>query len=279
MRASPLIAVACLASLLGVPAVASAQSYGAQAHSPQSYSRGCAADGPRPVLCSLSYRAAIGNERWRTLDADERLSLPAGESAVLQPEGVDQNGRKFPADRLWVGVEPERDCRGLLETSTTNDGQIRLRAGTERGRCTVLIWVPGNLNLEFPLRVEVVSRARDGYSRGEAEHIARSLYAAVLGRQPDAPGLSAAVTEIQRGRLDAQVEAMFGSREFADRSAGMAPAALLEQIYQGLLGREPDSDGVRTYLEQVSRRRAAGVVLSIVRSEEYERQLVGKRLG
>jgi hypothetical protein len=238
----------------------------------------CVADGPRPVVCSLRFQVAVGDERWQSFDLDgDALQIPAGERAVLRPEAFDQNGRRFPEDRLWVGLETDRSCRGLVEVERSEDDSLVLRAGSTRGRCRALVWIPGNLNLEFPLDLEVVSRARDGYSRGEAEHIAERLYWAILGREPDPAGLRAAVVEVQRGRLQAQIEAMLRSPEFTRDSGSLPAPELLDRIYQGLLGRSPDSGGVRTYLDQVSRGRAAQVVLSIVRSEEFEEQLLHKR--
>lgn len=100
--------------------------------------------------------------------------------------------------------------------------------------------------------------------------MATRLYRALLGREPDSEGLVAATREIQRGRLWQQIRAMVGSAEFAQARSRLSAPQLLDQIYRGLLGREADSSGVRTYLGQVERGEVAEVVFSIVRSEEFE---------
>ena len=58
----------------------------------------------------------------------------------------------------------------------------------------------------------------------------------------------------------------------ADRP-GQTAEELLEQIYQGLLGRSVDPGGTRTYLDRVKRREYAAVVTAIVESREYRSRL------
>jgi hypothetical protein len=115
----------------------------------------------------------------------------------------------------------------------------------------------------------------DGYSREQADFVARRLYQAVLGRQIDPDGLTQTIAELQRGDLQKHVEGLVGSREFQQNVSRRQPAAILEQIYRGLLNRAPDSGGVSTYLGDVERRRYAEVVVKIVESPEFERMLPG----
>lgn len=61
-------------------------------------------------------------------------------------------------------------------------------------------------------------------------------------------------------------------RALLDRRVDEAEA-LLEQIYQGLLGRPADPGGRRTYLERIERRRHAAVVMAIVESREFRNRL------
>jgi hypothetical protein len=113
------------------------------------------------------------------------------------------------------------------------------------------------------------------YTREQADFLARRLYQAVLGRAVDPAGLTQTIAELQRGNLERHVTGLVGSREFQQNVGTRQPAAILEQIYRGLLGRLPDSGGVSTYLGDVERRRYVDVVVRIVESPEFERLLPG----
>lgn len=89
----------------------------------------------------------------------------------------------------------------------------------------------------------------------------------------DEDSVRAAVDEIQEGRLRAQVDSMVRSPEFRGKAAELGPEALLAQIYDGLFGRPIDPGGTRTYLPRIQRREYAAVVLTIVDSREFRRQL------
>jgi len=229
----------------------------------------------RPVVVELQvYRAPQGERLRRMTSPRQDLQVPAGGDVELEVRGVDQFGREFPRERMVIGFEPVRECEGLIRIRDRGEGRYTISGGTRRGRCGIVFWVPGNLNLEWPLRVEVTGVARQGYTREQSEIIARALYSALLGRAPDPTGLSAAIAEIQRGRVSSQVDGMLRSGEFTQVRAGMTPQALLEQFYRGLLTREPDSAGVRRYLGDVERGRFARVIADIIQSEEFEARLL-----
>jgi hypothetical protein len=199
------------------------------------------------------------------------VRLAPGEKITLELEPLDQFGRIFPVNRSGFEANFDRRCpRSLLRLRELDANRFEIESDRERGRCELLVWVPGNLNLEWSVPIEVRGLALTGYSRSQSEALATRLYRAILGREPDSEGLVAATREIQRGRLWQQILAMVGSAEFAQARSRLSSPQLLDQIYRGLLGREADSSGVRTYLGQVERGEVAEVVFSIVRSEEFE---------
>jgi hypothetical protein len=114
------------------------------------------------------------------------------------------------------------------------------------------------------------------YSRREADLIGARLFPAIVGRDGDATSFAAASAQILLGHLDAQVEAMFNSPEFREKSAGMTPAQLLDQIYQGLLDRKADDGGIRSYLREVEQRQYASVVMRIIGDTEFETRVLGR---
>lgn len=111
------------------------------------------------------------------------------------------------------------------------------------------------------------------YTRAQARHVAQGLYHALLDRDMDEESIRAAVNEIEDGHLQAQVDSIVRSPEFRSHSAPLGAEALLDQIYQGLLGRPVDPGGTRTYLARVQRREYTAVVMDIVGSREYRSRL------
>lgn len=239
----------------------------------------CPACGPEPRICTLQIHALRdGERRSRPLPPRETVRLSPGEKVLLELEGIDQHGRSFPSNRAGFALGLDRRCpRALLRLKELAADRFELEAGSERGRCELVIWVPGNLNLEWSVPIEVRGFALSGYSRAQAETIATHLYRALLGREPDPEGLAAATSEIQRGRLLAQIQAMVRSGEYAAARAGLGPSRLLEEFYRGLLERAPDSSGVQSYLSRLERGDVATVVFSIVRSEEFEERFLTSR--
>ncbi|MGC8917221.1 MAG: DUF4214 domain-containing protein [Thermoanaerobaculum sp.] len=224
----------------------------------------------QPYVAEVRGFVSVGESRRKNLSPGEELELEKGSQALLSLEPRDQWGRPFPAElAVFLLAEPD-PCPGLLALSQESNTTFRLSAGSERGRCTVRIVAAGNLNLQWLLPVEVTAVAKGGYTRAQAEVIATRLYRALLAREPDPEGFRAAVAEIQRNRLGSLLEGMLKSPEFKEKWRSQTPAAFLEQLYRGLLGRPPDSEGVRRYLRLIERGQLKDVVADIIHSEEFE---------
>ena len=95
----------------------------------------------------------------------------------------------------------------------------------------------------------------------------------MLQRSADEASSRVAVAEVQRGRLESQVESMIASSEFQQLRQQQSPVDLLTAFYKGLFDREPDSGGLRQYPGEVERSRYAQVIMSLVQSGEFERRL------
>jgi hypothetical protein len=227
----------------------------------------------RPLVVSVDFTVKRSGQRDAALNAGRALALTTGESVVVMAAPVDQYGRRFPLDRFRLDFEPAADCRGRLDVSEGSSGELRLRAGVTRGRCTVNVWVPGNLNLDYTLTFDVGGLGTSNYSREQAVAIIGRLYRAILQRDPDDASIRAAVTEVQGGNLQPQIEAIVRSAEFQTLRQQQTASDLLAAFYKGLFDREPDTAGVRQYLAELGRNRHAQVILSLVQSEEFERRL------
>ncbi|HEY5471800.1 MAG TPA: DUF4214 domain-containing protein [Candidatus Limnocylindrales bacterium] len=117
------------------------------------------------------------------------------------------------------------------------------------------------------------------YTRAEAEVVAARLYRAVLGREGDPGGLRSAAAQIERGNLDSQVDSMLQSREFRRRRTEPEARQLLDQFYQGLLGRKPDGTGARAYIPLLRDGQHADVLVALINSAEFRQVLERTRRG
>lgn len=260
-RPFPALAASLIAALL-IPVVAGSA---AAQRAPSDWSR--------PVVVAVELSAALEGER-RSVPVDGRtLELPTRARVELVADPIDQWGSRFPLDRFDLRVEVDRYCNDLVSISRRDEGRLIMETGSRTGSCDVLFWVPGNLNLDREIRIEVERSRRTGFSRAESEVLARWLFQGILGRDVDYDGMRASASEIQRGELRSQVDAMVRSPEFRQRRAGLPAEELLDDVYQGILGRLPDTAGVRSYLPRVRRGDLAGVVMTLLSSEEFEERL------
>ena len=107
-------------------------------------------DWREPVVVELELAGALNGERPRELRRG-RIELGPRASFTVQVDPYDQRGRRFPTDRFQMRVELERECDGRVSLSETYSGDLEFTAGRSRGRCQVVLYVPGNLNLEHVL--------------------------------------------------------------------------------------------------------------------------------
>ncbi len=228
---------------------------------------------PRPFVVEVDFRLERSGERDRTLNLGRLLSLATGERVVIVTTPLDQNGRRFPLGRFRLDAESGRDCRGRVQVSEWSNGEVQVQAGRNRGRCTVTLWVPGNLNLEYELTFDVGGLGLTNYSQRQAGEIVERLFRAILQREVDQGSRREARVEVQRGRLENQVQSMVTSSEFRELRQRQSDADLVIAFYKGMLNREPDARGLRQYLNDITRGQYAKAIMNLVQSEEFERGL------
>ena len=229
-------------------------------------------DWREPVVVELKMAGGKDGETLRPLGRG-RIRLGPRESFAIEIDPFDQSGRRFPRDRFQIGIELHRECDGRVTVAGTSGADVRFSAGTNRGRCRVFLYVPGNLNLEYELEFDVTGIGSTNYTRRQAEEITERLYRAILQREIEPTARAAAVAEVQRGRLEGLVGSMVDSREFADLRRQSQAADLLEAFFAGLLSRTPDSAGADAYLDDIMRGRHRGVIVTLVQSPEFEASL------
>ncbi len=175
-------------------------------------------DWREPVVVELELAGALNGERPRELRR-RRIELGPRESFTVQVDPFDQRGRHFPTDRFQMGVELERECDGRVSLSETYSGDLEFTAGRSRGRCQVVLYVPGNLNLEHVLEFDVTGMGTGSYTRRQAEEVVERLYRAILQRGVDRGSRAAAgardyLREISRGRHAEAIMNLIQSGEF-----------------------------------------------------------------
>jgi hypothetical protein len=257
-----------LPPLLVFPLLLAAAFVPAPAHAQE-----CGAGWTEPVVCEVELALYRPDDRRGERFTGGTLRLATRTEIALEAVAVDQDGRRFPDDRFVYSVLPSRYCEELLTVEELEDGAVRLKTGSATGDCELLFQVANNLNLDRRIRVEVERARRDGFALTEAEILATWLYRGVLGREPEPSGLQAAAVQIQRGELGSLVRSFVASPEFQNRRGKVSAAALLESFYQGLLGRAPDTAGVRTYLDDVERGDYDDVLWALLQSDELEERL------
>ena len=208
----------------------------------------------------------------------------AGSGAGAPAELTVYSRPGFRGDRRTF-TDGERD---LGRSDWDRAASIRIEGGawelcleTDHRDCTV--FAPGDYELDdtrFERRLRSIRPLRRPggdeertYTRSEARYISSRLYRALLGREVDEDSIRAVVDEVQAGRLRGQIDSIVRSPEFRSQSAPLGAEALLDQMYEGLLGRPVDPGGTRTYLPRVQRREYATVVLTIVDSREFQSHL------
>ncbi len=236
----------------------------------------CVATQSRPYICQIEARVLSANGDWVGHVLDGPFRIPVGAQLEIAIRGSDQYGRPFPHDRAGFGVELEPSCSGMITVQELDGGRFSFSANSRRGRCQAWLWVPGNLNLEWSLSLEIQGVASGGYDRAQSEYIVRRLYLALLGRPVDRPSLAPGVAEIQRGNLSALIKAMISSMEFRRERRYLPAAQVLEEFYVGLLDRKPDSEGVRTFLKRLELGHYRDVIRDIIASEEFEHKMLAQ---
>lgn len=104
------------------------------------------------------------------------------------------------------------------------------------------------------------------------------VYFGALGRLPDTSGFAWWSTEIEEGRLnlDGVAEGFYNSPEFRDladsnSNGSVSDSELINHMYLGVFGREPDPPGFEWWLEELEsdRRSPADVLVEMTQSNEY----------
>lgn len=105
----------------------------------------------------------------------------------------------------------------------------------------------------------------------DARHVVNEIYRHMLERSPD-PGSERWVEALVSGRMTVRdvVRDVARSREHLQRFSNDSPDQVVGTLYRHILGRQPDPEGQRGFVDLAARRGLAAVVDQIVNSAEYQ---------
>ena len=105
-----------------------------------------------------------------------------------------------------------------------------------------------------------------------APELLRGLYLGLLGREPDPHALGTYSKRLAERDFRGTVADIVGSGEFMKRTLAALAPGWVRAIYQGLLGREPETRALAYYTNRLSQHAdLAPVLTEIVRSEEFRK--------
>ena len=170
-------------------------------------------------------------------------------------------------------LDPRRDIRLAPRQSITIEVEPRDQYGRRFPRERFRIEAELDRSCRGVLSVSEIDDGGLQFSAGRERGECRAM----LWGDVAAASRSSAVSEVQRGRVEQQVESMLASAEFAAIRQAAQPADVLEALYRGLLRRAPDSGGAREYLDEIRRGRYQRAVMNLIQSPEFEAQIADRR--
>ncbi|MBC9205954.1 DUF4214 domain-containing protein [Roseomonas aerophila] len=133
------------------------------------------------------------------------------------------------------------------------------------------VWIPPVARIEFQ------NGHIDFSGQSQTAEVVR-VYGTILGREPEAKGLTYWVEHMQKGMTVAEVsESFFDSPEFIARFGGLSHQALVISLYREALGREPEAGGLAYHLARLDAGQDRGqIIANFVQSPEAARNFEAK---
>jgi len=211
---------------------------------------------------------------------DDWGPLPSDSPSITVFEGTEFRGQQ----RSFAGGIPRLRNQGWSDrigSVKVGSGEWELCAGEDFQDCVTISQDQSDLSFhELDYRISSLRPVEiapppltslpDRLTQEQSEYLTVHLYRGLLGRDPDPEGLRNSASKILFGNLSKLIDSLISSSEFRD--ARLSPEDLLEQLYQGLLNRSP-REGAQGHLTGLQQGRTTDVVLTILNSEEFLRQL------
>jgi hypothetical protein len=225
---------------------------------------------PRPADC-VSNPAQVVDDIYQQV-----LERPADAGSASFTQAL-QSGRMSVRDIVLQVAKSEEHARRFFWQPVVGAvyGQVLRREATGaelREGAAALAADPSALPRVI---AQTAARAANGEEAG-----VRVLYRRLLGREPDPRGLQEATELARREGIETVARQIVASPEYRRRAGpGGLPVEDLEayetavrSLYEHLLGRAPDPEGLRNLTRIAAAQGAAAVIERMIDSPEYARQ-------
>jgi hypothetical protein len=196
-----------------------------------------------------------GNDVISGLAGDDRITGGAGNDQISGGDGIDT--------AVYTSSRASYTISGTLASATVVDKTVGRDGSDTLNQVERLIFSDGAVALDI---------------NGNAGQIYR-VYQAAFDRKPDLAGLGYWINDLDHGSTLTQVAGgFFASPEF-QALYGVNPSntTLINNFYQNVLHRAPDTDGFNYWFDQLSTGKisAAGALASFSESAENQANVIG----
>lgn len=196
-----------------------------------------------------------GNDAINGLAGDDRITGGAGDDQISGGDGIDT--------AIYSGSRAGYTITGTLANAAVVDKTAGRDGSDTLNQVERLIFSDGAVALDI---------------NGNAGQIYR-VYQAAFDRKPDLAGLGYWINDLDHGSTLTQVAAgFFASPEF-QALYGVNPnnTTLINNFYQNVLHRAPDTDGFNYWFDQLSTGKisAAGALASFSEDAENQANVIG----
>lgn len=227
----------------------------------------------------ITWQRYAGGFWWNITDDDDGVTVDGGFLTVTDAN-VDQSGTLFRARlRNDVGTTHTRTATLTVDDPAPGVPRTAVESFVAAALADFLGAEPDDAAVAAGV-AQVEARGRAGFLRDLStsdawlEAIVDDLYADTLGRDPSPAERAHWVGQLRGGRSVAWVAASFyGSPEYHGAAGGTDEGWLVD-LYQAVLGRAPDPDGLAHWSAEVARIGHGGVALRIYQSPESARTRV-----
>ena len=100
-------------------------------------------------------------------------------------------------------------------------------------------------------------------------------YRGILGREPDSNGLESYAESLESGRtILSFCQSLANSLEFKEKRENLSPEKLARELFEGILERSPDNEGLEETIREIRNGRLAERAASMINSQEFQNKFL-----
>lgn len=209
--------------------------------------------------------AAAGNDTITTAGGNDTIILNGGENIVKTGAGDDVIHAGSGMDKIDGGTGFDVvQLSGTGYTAAVSNGSVVFTGTNANGDATTATLTNVQLVETSAGNISVVA--------SQDEATVMRFYEGLLGRDVDASGFQAWTAQLSGGATVTQIAQSFlNSTEYTAASGSQSDAAFIQSLYQGVLDRGADSEGLVFWAQQLATGHSrADVAVGIIGSTEAQ---------